>query len=225
MAKSLQTRSKTIRKAIKEYNTAAATLDPPRPALDWSNVSHYGLVEQYAILKASNTDISSKQWSQPLYREILKCRRRIARAKEEIVRCNVEVCRLHTGIRDDAIHFKRVVSKLKEEYNPMYEAVKAFAKRRNATHRALLKRIRKIYTLPGFTGNPSPGTRVGHDGIDMLTTDDDETGGNDIISDNLGDTQEGEWEEEEEEEEAAESDDEVHHEVSSVETLMTTSCE
>ena len=205
---------------------SAAVLDPPRSALDWSNVSHYGLVEQYTILKASNTDISSKQWSQPLYREILKCRRRIARAKEEITRCNVEVCRLHTGIRDDAIHFKCVVAKLKEENDPMYEAVKAFAKRRNATHRALLKRIRKIYTLPGFTGNPTPGKRAGHDGsVDMLTTDDDETGGNDIISDNHGDTQEGEEDEEDEDEEAAESDDEVYHEVSSVETLMTTSCD
>ena len=115
MAKSLQTRSKTIRKAIKDYNTAAAAVVPPRPALDWSDVSHYGLVEHYAILKANNTDVSTKQWAQPIYREILKCRRRIARAKEEVTRCNVEVRRLHTGILDDAIHFRTVVRKLKED--------------------------------------------------------------------------------------------------------------
>ena len=157
MAKSLQTRSKTIRKAIQEYNKAAAAMSPPRLALDWSDVSHYGLMEQYAILKANNTDVSAKQWAQPLYREILKCRRRIARAQEEVSRCNVEVRRLHTGIYDDAVHFKSVVRKLKEGNSPMYEAVKTFARRRNATHRALLKRIRKIYALPGFTGDPSPG--------------------------------------------------------------------
>ena len=218
MAKSLQTRSKTIRKAIQTYNTAAASLTPPRPALAWSDVSHYGLVEHYAILK-SNSDISNKEWSQPVYREILKCRRRIARAKEEVTRCNVEVRRLHTGIVDDAIHFKSTVRKLKEEGSPLYEAVKSFAKRRNVTHRALLKKIRKIYALPGFTGDPSPGVRVGRDDtVNMLLDDNDvdETNSNDIL-DNV--------EDEEDEEDAAESDDEAKHEVEGVETFICTSCD
>ncbi|KAI0699449.1 hypothetical protein BC835DRAFT_1405155 [Cytidiella melzeri] len=39
IAKSLQTRCKTIQRAVKAYNAAAAMLDPPRPALDWSNVA------------------------------------------------------------------------------------------------------------------------------------------------------------------------------------------
>ena len=221
MAKSLQTRSKTIRKAIQEYNTAAATMSPPRPALDWSDVSHYGLLEQYALLKAHNTDLSTKQWAQPVYREILKCRRRIVRAQEEITRCNVEVRRLHTGIHDDAIHFKTVVRKLKDEQSPMYEAVKAFAKRRNATHRALLKRIRKLYALPDFTGDPTPGTRFGCDGkADPLPDDEDETEGNDLLRGDDPEEQQGQEEEEEEEEEAAESDDEFRHEIKDVVTFV-----
>ena len=218
MAKSLQTRSKTIRKAIQAYNTAAASLEPPRPALAWSDVSHYGLVEHYAILKANNTDISNKEWSQPIYCEVLKCRRCIARAKEELTRCNVEVRRLHTGIIDDAIHFKNVVRKLKEEASPSYEAVKSFAKRRNVTHRALLKRIRKIYALPGFTGDPSPGVCIERDGTASVFPDDDdadETNGNDLLNNR-------EDEGEDEDEEAAESDDEAKHEVEGIETFMCT---
>ena len=223
MAKSLQTRSKTIRKAIQEYNTAAAAMSPPRLTLDWSDVSHYGLMEQYAILKASNTDISNKQWAQPLYREILKCRRRIARAREEVTRCNVEARRLHTGIYDDAIHFKRVVRGLKETNDPMYEAVKNFARRRNATHRALLKRIRKIYALPGFTGEASPGVRLGRDTSQVTGAPpldgEDETSGNDLLEP-LTDGGEEDDNDDNDEEEEADSDDELQHEVDGVVSVI-----
>ena len=195
-------------------------------------MSHYGLVEHYAILKANNTDVSPKQWTQPVYREILKCRRRIARAKEEITRCNVEVRRLHTGIHDDALHFKKVVRKLKEEENPMYEAVKTFARRRNATHKALLKKIRKIYSLPGFTGDPSLGVRIGHDvGVDVDSVEgleDDETNGNDILNatttDNGGNNNaDNDDDNEAEEAEEAESDDEFQYEVKTVVDYVCTS--
>lgn len=77
MAKALQTRSQTIRRAIKTYNAAAAALNPPRPPLDWSQISHYGLVEQYAILRNLNADAGEKLWAQPVYREILKTRCRL----------------------------------------------------------------------------------------------------------------------------------------------------
>ena len=218
MAKSLQTRSKTIRKAITNYNTAARLLTPPRPELHWTDVSHYGLIEQYALLKANNTDISNKEWSQPVFREVLKCRRRIARAKEEITRCNVEVRRLHTGIYDDAVHFKSVVKQLRENEDSMYSAVRDFARRRNAIHKGLLKRVRQIYSLVGFTGDPSPGIRVGRSEgttIPVTPDDEDETGGNSLLV-----HEEEEWEQEEEE--GVESDDELHREVDGVENFLCT---
>ena len=212
MAKSLQTRSKTIRRAIAVYNKAAANLVPPRPPLNWSDVSHYGLIEQYAMLRASNTDLSSKHWSQPVYREILKCRRRIARAQEEIVRCNVETRRLHTSIYDYTSHFKKTARKLKDENSPMYAAVSALILRQNRMHKALLKRVHQIYGLVGFTGIPYRGVSVRHEAAPPTTNDDSDDvgdGGLMLVGDNDGNGNNNDGDDDE----RHESDDEVHTEM------------
>lgn len=220
MAKSLQTRSKTIRRAIASYNSAAAAMTPSRPPLDWSNVSHYGLIEQYAMLKATNTDVSDKQWSQPIYREILKCRRRIARAKEEIVRCNIETRRLHTSIYDDTAHFKKVVRKLRDDRDAMHDAVKHFTVRRNGVHKSLLKRIQQIHALVGFTGDTSRGIRIGrevednHGELGDTTDNDTATIGLASLSNIDGDSSS--------DESGVESDDEFHNDVGGVENFIHT---
>ena len=213
MAKSLQTRSKTIRRAIDTYNKAAAALSPPRPSLDWSDVSHYGLIEQYTMLKATNTDVQDKHWSRPIYREMLKARCRIARAQEEIVRCNVEVRRLHTSIYDDTSHFKKTMKRLKDENSPMYGVVQAFARQRNSVHKALLTRIHQVYSLVGFTGTPYRGVSI---------TQADDTPGNDESEEVLGGSGIGEALElpdDEEEDEGVESDDEVRREADNLENF------
>ena len=84
IAKNLQKRCKTIRVAVKEYNTAAAALDPPGKVLDWDNVSHYSFLEEFPLLKDTRNDITAKKWAQPLVREMIRTARRIDRAKEEL---------------------------------------------------------------------------------------------------------------------------------------------
>ena len=164
MAKKLQKRSKAIRRAISTYNKAAKALTPPRPTLAWTDVSHYGLVEQYALLKASNPTLGTREWTQPVFRDMLKSRRRIARAREEILRCNVETRRLHTSIYDDTAHFKNVLQTLRDANSPTYGAVAAFARRRNRVHKVLLKRVYQIQALVGFTGESSRGVHVDRNG-------------------------------------------------------------
>lgn len=220
MAKSLQTRSKTIRTAIVAYNKAASDLTPPRPPLDWSDVSHYGLIEQYTMLKATNHDISNREWSQPVYREILKCRRRVARAKEELVRCNVETRHLHTSIYDDTAHFKKTLEKLKEENSVMYKPTKAFVRHRTRIHRSLLKRIRQIIGLVGFTGESSRGIRIGHENV-TLTQDNESTNG----ESDLGVGSLGALHDEEEDAEDFENDDELHNDIDCLEGFMDTVCD
>ena len=50
LAKSLQTRCKAIRSATDTYNKAARLLDPPRPPLDWAQVSRYSFLEEFNLL-------------------------------------------------------------------------------------------------------------------------------------------------------------------------------
>ncbi|KAJ3527564.1 hypothetical protein NM688_g8112 [Phlebia brevispora] len=161
IAKSLQTRCKAIRRAVAEYNKAAVTADPPRKVLDWSVASKLGFVEQFGLLQDTDQDIREKLWTKPVYRELIKLRQRIARAHEEVVRCTVEVRRVHTAIRDEALMFKQVLKSLKTSDPILYGAVQEFTIYRRRINASLLDRVRQIYELPDYKGSTQPGIRVG----------------------------------------------------------------
>ncbi|KAL7278859.1 hypothetical protein ACG7TL_006690 [Trametes sanguinea] len=161
IAKNLQKRSKAIQTAVKQYNAAARLLSPPRPALDWSKVSHYSFLEEFELLRDTRNDIRQKQWAQPLVREAMKKSRRIARAHEELRRCNVEVRRLHTAILDENTHLDAVVHKLRTEGNILSGPVMDTSIRKKRINARLLAVIKQIHELDGFTGSCLPGTRKG----------------------------------------------------------------
>ncbi|KAI0685332.1 hypothetical protein BC835DRAFT_1310064 [Cytidiella melzeri] len=161
IAKSLQTCCKTIQRAIKTYNAAAAMLDPPRPALDWSRVSTFNFLEEFTLLQDTHNDIRDKEWSKPAIREAMKLRHRLARAQEERDRLNVEVRRLHTAIRDEALLFSQVLRRLKSSNNSLLGATSDFVTRRTKGNNHLRARIQQVYALEGYTSVKAPGTRLG----------------------------------------------------------------
>ncbi|KAH9940714.1 hypothetical protein B0H21DRAFT_710783 [Amylocystis lapponica] len=91
----------------------------------------------------------------------MKLARRIERAREEIVRCNVEARRLHTSIRDEDLLFGAVLDDMKARQDLLHGAVLDYCTRRRAVNAHLLACIQKLYSLHGFTGTPSPGQRKG----------------------------------------------------------------
>lgn len=155
LAKSLQTRCKTICRAVDSYNAAAVALTPPCPALDWSRVSHYSFIEEFALLKDTQNDIREKLWMKPVFRETLKLRKRIARTQEKVTCCNVETRRLHTSICDEDILFTQILLRLRASRDLMYGPVYDFIVQRQCTNQVLLKCIHQIQCLPGFTGEVS----------------------------------------------------------------------
>lgn len=208
LAKSLQSRCKAIQRAVAAYNTAALALDPPRDPLDWSNVSNYGFIEEFAMLRNTRNDISEKPWVKPLFREMLKMRQRIARAKEEITRCNVEVRRVYTSICDESKLFSRVLNVLRATKDPRYGPVDEYVTRRKVTNRALLKRVEQIHSLRGFTGDRRRGVRIGSEEVIPDIND-----GNEIVqSPNSGDDSSDESGDEDSgvQLQDLEDDDEVH---------------
>ena len=94
ITKALQSHCKTIRNAVKTYNTAAAQLNPPRPPISWELISHINFLEEFALLHDTCQDIREKQWSQPAVRELMKLSQRVKRAQEEIQRCYISICHL-----------------------------------------------------------------------------------------------------------------------------------
>lgn len=158
IAKALQKRSKAIQRAVKTYNAAAFALDPPRPTIDWNTVSHYKFLEDFPLLRNTSQDLTGKRWALPAVRETMKQWRRVCRAREEIIRCNVEIRRLHTSIIDEGRNFDKILAQ-SAVLGPIHGAVRDFITRRTHINVRLLHKISKIYDIEGFSGTASPGVR------------------------------------------------------------------
>lgn len=159
LAKSLQTRCKTIRSATEAYNRAARALDPPRPPLDWAQVSRYGFLEEFNLLRNTRHDISKAPWADPVIRETIKRFFRVRRAHEEIQRCNVEIRRLFTSIHDEAQQHSNTLRLLTEQKNPVLGAVNEYCTRRRRVNALLLGQIQQVFDLDGFIGDRTLGRR------------------------------------------------------------------
>ncbi|KAG2359427.1 hypothetical protein BDR07DRAFT_1452399 [Suillus spraguei] len=123
IAKSLQTCCKAIQNAVKVYNEAALTLNPPAPMLDWSKVSHYTFLEEFTLLQETQQDIRSKRWTEPAVREVIKQSLQIEWDHEKVTCYNIEIHRLHTAIVDEQISFATVLKQLKQARDPLYGAI------------------------------------------------------------------------------------------------------
>jgi len=161
LAKSLQTRCKAIRSATEAYNRAARALDPPRPSLDWTQVSRYSFLEEFSLLRNTRHDISKAPWADPVVRETIKKFFRVRRAHEEIQRCNVETRRLFTSIHDEAHKLSGTLKVLVEQKSPIFGAVNEYCVRRRQVNALLLGQIQQVFDLDGFTGDRTLGCRKG----------------------------------------------------------------
>ncbi|KAI0676297.1 hypothetical protein C8Q78DRAFT_960152, partial [Trametes maxima] len=160
IAKNMQTRSRAIWNAIATYNTAAAALDPPRPKVDWETVSHYQFLEEFDLLNETRADVRDKPWAQPAVRELARVSHRLAGARDELVQVHIEARRVHTSIRDEDLHLGLLLSRLMRQRDPIHGAVLDYATRRRAANAHVLMWLKKLYQLPQFGGDPTPGTRI-----------------------------------------------------------------
>ncbi|KAI0323319.1 hypothetical protein GY45DRAFT_1227486, partial [Cubamyces sp. BRFM 1775] len=161
IAKNLQRRCRAIRNAVKQYNAAAKELNPPREPLDWSKVSHYAFLEEFTLLQDTQNQLHDKPWSKPAVRETMRIARRIARAQEEISNVSREARRLHTFICDEENMFVAVLGNLKKQNSILHGAVQDYVRHRRAANARNLAYVMRIYSLDGFQGEKSPGTRAG----------------------------------------------------------------
>lgn len=146
---------------MKTYNAAALALNPPRPTLDWSRVSHFSFLEEFTLLNDTRNNIRDKPWGQPLIRETMRTARRIKRAMEELESVQREARRIHTSIVDEDAHFSRVLADLSARGDILHGAVAEFCKRRRANNAHILSYLRRLYALEGYGGDPTPGKYSG----------------------------------------------------------------
>lgn len=152
ISKSITRRSAALRTALDRYNELAPQQDPPRPMIDYKDVITFASLGDFDLLRYSRNEILSKPWTRPTNREISTKYYKVLRAREEIIRCNVEIRRLAdwVDLEDELLaHTALSISEtnpvLGLELRQLYD--KQF--RINNVHRVRLQSIRE---LDGYTG-------------------------------------------------------------------------
>ena len=163
ISKSLKTRADAIQSALKRYNEAAALMVPPRPLLTWELVIAAVNLADFDLLRSTRQDIRKLEWAQPANREGMVMYFKIKRAKEEIIRLNVEIRRLLTFLYNDHVdHCRAIDANLITDPTLAFE-LSTRSEYRNRIHEVIVKRLLQTSKLPGFSGRLFHGERRGRD--------------------------------------------------------------
>ncbi|EGO04495.1 hypothetical protein SERLA73DRAFT_25601, partial [Serpula lacrymans var. lacrymans S7.3] len=118
ISKGLQRRSEAICDAINCYNVQADLLNPPRPKISWKDIANFTFLGEFNLLRDARTDICMQDWTKPANRAACVKYFKLCRAREEIVRLNVEMCCLQTAIYNEENKVTQVIQELNLS-NPM----------------------------------------------------------------------------------------------------------
>ncbi|KAF7979794.1 hypothetical protein HWV62_40842 [Athelia sp. TMB] len=157
MGEALSTRSAAVRTAVERYNAAALVLDPPRPMLNAQEVIKYAFLSDFDLLRDTRQDIRKRPWATPTGRKAIDQYFKLLRAPEEITRCNNEIRRIVTHLRDEEAYLKyheeriRLSDPILAHQIAIHRLVRG---RFNNHHR---RRLAAIGRLEGFSGSLEPG--------------------------------------------------------------------
>ncbi|KAJ7724529.1 hypothetical protein B0H16DRAFT_1472382 [Mycena metata] len=161
IAKALQTRSKTIRAALARYNTAASALDPPRRHVTWEEVIDFTFLADFNILRDPEGISELRPWATPAARQLMDTHFKILRAKEEIIRLNVEIHCFVTYMQDEREYLmkKEAEVALTDPYLAFF--IRQYRWRRGRFDEGHMKRFQAMKKRlgPRFTGTLLPGVR------------------------------------------------------------------
>lgn len=152
IASYLSKRSEAITTAVTKLNAAAAKLTPPRPPILITDILSYSFLAEFDLLRNSRQDVRRKPWSHPSVRIIIEKYYRLVRAKEEIVRLNVEMRRLRTWMRDDEGEMKRVLGQLRMDGSPLGHELGKRLRMKQLTNIKIGRYLDKVESMNGFTG-------------------------------------------------------------------------
>ncbi|KAF7976958.1 hypothetical protein HWV62_5018 [Athelia sp. TMB] len=157
IGQALHARSGAIRTALTRYNDAAQNVTPPRQTLDFNEVIEWAFLSDFDLLRDARQDVRERPWATPIGRRAVNEYFHMLRAREELTRCNNEVRRIATHLRDEAV-FLHHQEEMHRSVNPLlahqiakYRQVRG---RFNAHHR---RQLQAIARLDGFSGSIEPG--------------------------------------------------------------------
>ena len=139
--------------------------------MTWKEIVEYSCLAEFDLLRLSRADIRQGKWSQPAHREGTVKYFKLCRAREEIARLNVEICRLRTSIHDETQNVEQVISSLGRTDPPLCREVQLRWKLRQGVNWQLLQQLDRVELLSGFTGRRGfVGVRLGGRGTQAAPT-------------------------------------------------------
>ncbi|KAJ7585883.1 hypothetical protein C8J56DRAFT_787886 [Mycena floridula] len=159
IGQAVKTRSQAIQTALENYNNAAANLMPPRPALDWDTIIECAFLSEFDMLRDSRQDIREKPWAKPAGRSLQAQHYKILRAREEIIRCNIEITRLWTHMADEKAMLEAREQELSATNPALAYQVRQHRLERGRCDAIHIKRLTKLAKDPRFTGALTIGKR------------------------------------------------------------------
>jgi hypothetical protein len=149
----LKNRTTAIRTAIQAYNTAASQLNPPREPLTRASIMNIADLAEFDLLRDTHQKINEMPWAKAEVREAIRFHLKIKRAREEIVRLNVEITRLITFMRDEYQDYQTTMSN--DDIEPLLrQELSERSQYQDKISQQLIKCIIQLSKLPGFSGKP-----------------------------------------------------------------------
>ncbi|KIK05402.1 hypothetical protein K443DRAFT_3888 [Laccaria amethystina LaAM-08-1] len=156
----LKARSQAVCTALQNYNVAAQALVPLRPPLSWDDVVEYAFLADFDLLSDTRSDVRLKIWAKPASRILMDQHFKVKRAREEILRLNVEIPRLATYIRDEEAFLLQQEELLSKTDPPLSRQLRLRRLKLIRSNDLHIHRFNKLASLPGFSGSINPGTSV-----------------------------------------------------------------
>ncbi|KAG9121164.1 hypothetical protein FRC07_002992 [Ceratobasidium sp. 392] len=154
-------REKAVHRALERYNEAARTLDPPRRTFAFKDLVDCAHMADFDFLKYSEHGAQDADWARPAHRRCVAAWHKVQRAKEEIIRLNVEIRRVYTQIRDEerflSSHYENLLSSDPDLAHSLFQRLQLTFE----VDRHILRDLESITKLKGFSGDLSCGKRVG----------------------------------------------------------------
>ncbi|KAJ7713932.1 hypothetical protein B0H16DRAFT_1742959 [Mycena metata] len=135
---------------------------PPARQLRWDEVIEYAFLSDFDLLQKPAELSEVRPWASPTARVLLDKYFKIQRAQEEIQRCNIEICRVITSIRDEKIFLVAKEDEVRQSNPGLAWCIRRYWFRRERYDSTHMQRFQDLAKKAGerFTGTLEPGVRL-----------------------------------------------------------------
>ncbi|KAG9090732.1 hypothetical protein FS749_000325 [Ceratobasidium sp. UAMH 11750] len=157
--KAVNNRSAALKSALERYNNAAAKVG--LPAMLWETLTSVSVLADFDLLRGSRTGVLEEEWALPSNRRAAEEYQYILRAKEEILRLDIEVRRVHTAISDERQELPKLAEQIAAASPELQWAANRYIERRLKVNDHIMRDLNVLMHSNQYTGSRDTGVRVG----------------------------------------------------------------